>query len=130
MAQRYSTRPEVCPPPGVEGLKGQRFEAEAYKLWRLQNLRASLTSVQALSMLSWRAAGDGRDRQGRSLFREAAALSHEIRLHKPSPQLQKGNTSSLTFSERRLERGRAVTAWAIRNWSVYVTKIPLQTSLS
>ena len=104
----------MAPPPGENGFKGQTFELEAYRLWQLENHRATLPTVQALCMLGWRAGADGRDRQGRSLFTEALSLSYDLRLHKRPTRLH-DEDHNLSPAQERLQRGRNVTSWAMVN---------------
>ena len=75
-------------------------------------------------MLSWRAAADGRDRQGRSLFREAVALSHDLRLHHRPGHSTNDAYADMSPPRKRIQQGRNVTAWAMSNWSVYVILQP------
>lgn len=109
----------MAPLLGEHGFRSQTFELEAYRLWQLENHRATLPTVQALCMLGWRAGADGRDRQGRTLLTEALSLSHDLRLHQNPARLHDGY-HNLPPAQIRLQRGRNVTAWAIVNWSVYV----------
>lgn len=96
---RFSTQAGTQTDPNNSNTAGDHFFAEALKLLQLEVDRHSLTTVQALGLMSIREASRGRSSEGIYYSGQSIRLAIEMGLHKES-ESGGGDTASLGHAVR------------------------------
>jgi hypothetical protein len=95
-----------------------QFYNEARRLWELEEGQDSLTRLQAALLLFLVLGKHGRDKVGHMFLGEACRVGHHIGLFRFSSSSSTQRPPGV--SEATWERARAVTAWALFNFQLYV----------
>ncbi|ETN39142.1 uncharacterized protein HMPREF1541_05365 [Cyphellophora europaea CBS 101466] len=85
---------------------GHRFIAEAKRIWEQEASQARITTIQAGIILTVFHNLCGLDEIGKAYRIQAIALAHKLHLF----------DASFSHGSKRLQNGRAFTAWALFNW--------------
>lgn len=88
---------------------GHRFFAEARRLYELEAGKSKITTVQAGVIMSKVFNMDGFDNIGSRYLGQAIQMSHEMKLF-----------ASVEVKNKKLQRVRELTAWALFTWQAYV----------
>jgi hypothetical protein len=95
-----------------------KFYEEATRLWESEERKDSLTRLQSAMLLYMVLGKNGRDKAGHTYLVDACRMARDLGLSclSTSTQLLK----PFEVSDGRWERARAVTAWALFNFQLYV----------
>lgn len=96
---RFSTRPETRTKPGDAYSSGDHFFSETQRLFHQESDHHSITTVQALGIMSIREAGCGRDTESMYYAGQSMRLALEMGLHRTQPKKDEGERAvqSATF---------------------------------
>ena len=104
---RFSDLPQAFKNPNEPTSAGQRFFEEAQRLFGLEEV-PSLTTLQALGLMSLRQASRGNDVSSWHYSRLAMRMAIDLDLHKDEASLVDPKDDTYSFPERQV---RAATFW-------------------
>ncbi|KAJ5907529.1 Transcription factor [Penicillium taxi] len=107
VASTYSDSPIVFSNSENAFSRGEKFLAEAERLWRAQEGRSSLTNIQGLLLMGYLLSCQGKSRLGWLTLRQAVELAQDLGMFKHPSVIQRGQKSP------EMKRAYTITAWGI-----------------